>query len=237
MEPIGICGLQFVQQVTGDECKTPLLLCWIYFSRIKPYQCSILRFFFFHVNTVELPCICTCTLFRRSSLQLNWSLKGSNFAIYVGFVFTQILVPVCPWFHCCTSALSNVISCVSTLIICVWNCTANRRRNLLISLSDVAHAKTVDNGEQVSREGCAIPMTPWPAGTISAITLPLSSAFYHRPFTETFQIKKGREKYRKSKMERERGDEECFCCPERSSLLLSMKKNAADEERRCWKKV
>lgn len=57
-------------------------------------------------------------------------------------------------------------------------------------LSDVAHAKTVDNGEQVSGEDCAIPMAPWPAGAIAAIALPSSSAFYHRPFTETFQIQR-----------------------------------------------
>lgn len=71
-------------------------------------------------------------------------------------------------------------------------------------LSDVAHAETVDNGEQVSGEDCAIPMAPWPAGAIAAITLPSSSAFYHRPFTETFQIQRGGGGVGKSKMEPER---------------------------------
>lgn len=89
-------------------------------------------------------------------------------------------------------------------------------------LSDVARAKTVDNGEQVSGEDCAILMAPWPAGAIAAITLPSSSAFYRRPFTETFQIQRerggGRARWS------QRGDEECFCCPERSSPGLGDEK-------------
>lgn len=76
-------------------------------------------------------------------------------------------------------------------------------------LSGVARAKTVDNGEQVSGEDRVIPMAPWPAGAIAAITLPSSSAFYHRPFTETFQIQReggwgGGGVCGKSKMEPER---------------------------------
>lgn len=69
-------------------------------------------------------------------------------------------------------------------------------------LSDVAHAKTVDNGEQVSGEGCAIPMAPWAAGAIAAITLPWSSAFYHRPFRDLSNPE--RRVGGKSKMEPER---------------------------------
>lgn len=48
----------------------------------------------------------------------------------------------------------------------------------------------------------------WAASTISAITLPLSSAFYHRPFTETFQIQKRSEKYgRAGSRQRESAEE------------------------------
>lgn len=91
-------------------------------------------------------------------------------------------------------------------------------------LSDVAHAETVDNGEQVSGEDCAIPMAPWPAGAIAAITLPSSSAFYHRPFTETFQIQRGGGGGLERARWSQRGEEECFCCPGRWSPGLGDEK-------------
>lgn len=84
-------------------------------------------------------------------------------------------------------------------------------------------------------------MAPWAASTISSITLPLSSAFYHRPFYRDLsnsKKKKEREIWKEQDRASEGGGTTRSASAAPSACLQSwLWKSAADEEGRCWKKV